>query len=455
MILPRYLSIATLLRGLVLYLLLVAYSAVYEYFYAAQLTTLFRDDFTAFDSSKLDVYRLLCFLTPLAILPIGTRLRAPGQIVAGALAVFIFIPIPIVFLPMVSTSEFWGVYSLLWLGYLAVCSLSSLAVRIQLPRISERRFAEVITIFFLLLALGFMYTLSTNHFQIVSLAQAHEAEQDVTVSGLQGYMVVGYISSFGGLLVAVAIMFRKHYLLVPALVGFVCCYGLLTKRNAVLMPAWIAYIWLAQRIFFRESATKYLLTLIAPFMCGVALVLLLGLEDRESLFYEAFTLANYRLYSVPAIAFNVYYNFFATNPLTYWSHIGLISNFVAYPYGQQPLALVMHEAYRMGNENASFLETDGLAAAGRAMLPFISVIFGLVLVAINSCMRGLSIALCAIVMAGSSIALIDTGIGPGLLTNGLALLTLLLLFAPRNASWNLRYMVPAGRRPGRAAVGEA
>ena len=107
----------------------------------------------------------------------------------------------------------------------------------------------------------------------------------------------------------------------------------------------------------------------------------------------------------------------------------------------------MAEAYSLGNYNASFLETDGVAAAGTVMLPFISIIFGLVLVAINSCMRGLNLTLCAIVMAGSSVALSDTGLGPGLLTNGLALLTLILLFAPRSASWNLRYLNRSQRRP--------
>jgi len=280
----------------------------------------------------------------------------------------------------------------------------------------------------------------------VGLAKAHAAAADVTVSGLQGYMLVGYVTSFGGLLVAVAIMFRKYYLLLLALAGFVCCYGTLEERNAILMPAWIAYVYLAHKFYFRDSATKYLLTVMAPFVCGVLLATFLGLEDRQSVLYSAFTLANYRLYSVPAIGFNVYYNFFATHPLTYWSHIGFISNFVTYPYAQ-PLALVMAEAYRLGNDNASFLETDGVAAAGTVMLPFISIIFGLVLVAINSCMRGLNLTLCAIVMAGSSVALIDTGLGPGLLTNGLALLTLVLVFAPRSASWNSRYLDRFRRRP--------
>lgn len=443
---PRQLSISSILRVLALYFVLVLYSAVYEYYYATQLTTLYHDDYTAFDYSKSEIYTLICFLTPLAILPIGTRLRAPSQFIAGALAILVFIPIPIVFAPMVSVTEFWQVYALLWLGYLAACLMSSLAVQVPLPVVSERRFRVMVLIMYLLFGLGFVYVLATNHVAIVGLDKTHAAAADVSVSGLQGYMLVGYMSSFGGLLVALAIMFRKYYLLLFAIAGFVGCYGTLEERAAVLMPMWIAYVCVTQKFFFRDSAIKYLLTVMAPFLCGVLVVTFLGLEDRQSAVYDAFTLGCYRLYSVPAISFNVYYNFFATHPLTYWSHIGVISNFVTYPYAQ-PLASVMAEAYRLGNYNASFLETDGVAAAGTIMLPFISMIFGLILVAINSCTRGLNLTLCAIAMAGSSIALVDTGLGPGLLTNGLLLLTLVLLFAPRNAPWNLFYLNRFERRP--------
>jgi hypothetical protein len=58
-------------------------------------------------------------------------------------------------------------------------------------------------------------------------------------------------------------------------------------------------------------------------------------------------------------------------------------------------------------------------------------------------MRGLNMTLLAILMAGPSIALIDTGLGPGLLTNGLALLALFLTFAAREAPWNLQRLKAA------------
>lgn len=441
------------IRGVVglvlLYLVLVLYSVAYEYFYATQLTELYHDAYTAFDFSKLGIYRLLCFLTPLALLPLGTRLRAPAQLIVGAAAVFIFIPIPIVFVAMVSEAEFWRVYALLWVAYLTACTLATLVVNIRLPTVTDLRYQRALLVALLVGGFGFVYTVATNHFAIVSIDKAHAAQVDATVSGWEAYLLGGYMGSFGGLVIAFAVMYRRYFLIPLALVGYFFCYGTLSERGALLMPPWIVYIYLMQRFFFRDSVCRYALTVMAPFLFFFFLSFFLGLEDRQSTFYDVFTLANYRLYSVPAIGFNVYYNFFAINPHTHWAHIGFISNFVHYPYGE-PLPMVMADAYELGNDNASFLETDGIAAAGTAMLPFIALIFGLVMVGINTCLRGLNVTLCAIVMASVSVILIDTGLGPGLVTNGLAVMSMVLLFAPRDTPWNLRYLQ---QRP--AAAGDA
>lgn len=428
--------LVTVKRYLVLYTVLVLYSAAYEQFYAKQLTPLYHDRFTAYDYSKTGVYALVCFLTPLAILPIGTRLRAAGQFIAGAMAIFIFIPIPIVFVPMVTVSEFWSVYGLLWLAYFGVCSLSSIAVEIPVQEMTETKFRTLLIAVYTVFGFGLVYVVSTNHFDLVALNHAHAALSGVTVTGVQGYLISAYISSFGGLLVALAIMYRRYYLLSLAVVGFLMCYGVLEARNAVLLPMWITYIFVAHKLFFRNSVIKYLITVMGPFFLGTLFATIIGTTNQHSLLYYAFALTNYRLFSVPAIGFNVYYNFFQTNPHTYWSHINFISKFVSNPYGTQ-IGLVMADAYRLGNYNASFLETDGLAAAGPAVLPYIGIFFGAIMVWVNSCMRGLNATFLAIVTAGSAVALVDVGIGPGLITNGLALLSLVLLAAPRSAAWNL------------------
>lgn len=437
MIIPRKWERNSALGTLALYAVLVAYGLAYNYFYSNLLTPLIHDALTAYDYSKSDVYTIIAFVTPLAILPMGTRLRAPGQFIAASFAVFLFIPIPIVFAAMVGEPEFWYIYGLLWLGYLALCTFSSLSVKLPLPDLSERTFKIIVLATCVLLAFGLLYILSTNRFSIVGIDKAHQERGNVTVTGLQGYLLVGYATSYGGLMAGIALMYRKYWALPLALAGFVICYGTLEVRNDAFLPLWIGYIYLAHKWFYRDSVIKLLLTLMAPFLLGMLTITLAGEVSRTSFIYDAFTLANYRLYSIPAIGFNAYFKFFAVHPFTHWSHINIIGDFVSNPYGQ-PLATVMDEAYHLGSYNGSFLETDALAAAGVDVLPFTCLFFGLILLGINSCMRGLNVTLLAIVMAGSSIGLTETGIGPGLVTNGVAFLALFMLLIPRSASWNLR-----------------
>lgn len=433
---PSRVRLANLGRFFALYVALVFFSATYVYFYANQLTRIYHDPFTAYDAAKHNVYALVVFLTPISILPVGIRFRAPGQFIVAALTVFLLIPIPVVFVAMVSEHEFWSIYALLWVGYLCLSTCSSISVRLPLPNVTEHAYRQIFVALYVLVGLGLLYVAATNHLSIVGLREAHAARRSITVSGLDGYLLGGYLASFGGLLMALSIMHRKYYLLVLSLAGYVVCFASLEEREAALMPIWLIYVMLTQQIFYKDSITKFVFTAMAPFMVGVLFAGIVGTEERQSVLFYAFSLANYRLFSVPAIAFNVYYNFFEIHPLTYWSHITLVSKFISYPYGED-LGSVMQGAYHLGSYNASFLQTDALAAAGTTSLPFVCLGVGLVIIFINSCMRGLNSTICAIVMAGPSIALVNTGIGPSVLTNGLALLSVLMLLIPRDAQWNL------------------
>ena len=428
-------SLQSASRYAALYVVLVGYSAIYEYFYEYQLTPLFHDMFTAYDPARAGIYTAIRYLTPLAILPIGTKLRAAGQFIAGTLAVILFIPIPIVFVPMTSVQDYWQIYIFLWIGYFTVCVLSKLDIRVHPPNITDEGYGRLLTGVFVLLGLGLAYVFVTNHVQLVSLSKAHAARAKVTVSGLQGYLVPGYMSSFGGLLVAVAVAYRRYYLIPAALIGFIVCYATMEERTAAILPLWIAYIFVMQRYFFRGSAIRFLTVIMAPFLVLVCGAIIMGTTHRHSIFYYLFTLAAYRVYSIPAIGFNVYHNFFSFNPHTYWSHINMLSKFIPSPYNGESLGSVMDQAYRLGSYNASFIETDGVAAAGIWAIPWVGALFGVILVGINSCMRRLDVRLLALVSAGSSFALMDTGIGPGLLTNGLIALSLMLYFAPRRPPW--------------------
>ncbi len=428
-------------RYIGLYLVLVGYSLAYEHLYQYQLTPLVHDDFTAFDPGRSGIYTAIAFLTPLAILPMGVRLRSAGQFIVGSLTVLLFIPIPIVFVPMPTTSEYWTIYSLLWVGYFILCSLCSLSVTTRTAQFTDAGYRRLLTMVFVIVGLLMVYVAATNRVQLVWLEGTHAAQADVTVKGLEGYVLPAYICSFGGLIIAAGVAYRRYFLIPLAIAGFLICYATIEERTGAIMPFWIAFVFFSQKYLFRDSVARYLLCVMAPYLVLAAIAIFLGSVDRQSVFYTVFMLANYRAYAVPAIAFNVYYNFFNFGPHTFWTHITLVSKFMPSPY-DQTLSLVMENAYNMGNYNASFLETDGIAAAGISMLPWVCALFGAALVVINSCTRRMSVKMLALLMAGPSIVFMDVGLGPGLLTNGVALLCVILLLAPREPPWT----EPDGRR---------
>ena len=431
---PVRLNLYSSFRLVLLYAILVAYSFIYEYFYGFQLTPLFHVIFAKYDALREPVYFAIAFLTPLAIVPAGHKLRLPGQYIFYTLAVILFIPIPIVFVPMLSVPQFWHVYALLWLSYLIVSVCSSYCIEVPYILFSSDKYRHLINVVYGVITAVFAFSILKSHFSIVSLADAHQARNLVNLNAIQVYILVAYVASFGGLLLVISIAYRNVYLTFMAFMGYIFCYGLLEERNAILMPAWLLYMYLSYRYVHRGSSWRMVLCIIAPFLIGVAFAAFIGTGNQHSVTYAAFTLANNRLFTVPAQAFNVYYNFFSQHPLTYWSHIGVVAKFVHAPY-KQPLAAVMEQAYHLGEYNASFIETDGLAAAGVTALPFVSVVVGFVMIATNTCMRGLRPDFLPLLMAGPSLAMIDTGIGPSLLTNGLIALNVVILFMPRDERW--------------------
>ncbi len=185
-----------------------------------------------------------------------------------------------------------------------------------------------------------------------------------------------------------------------------------------------------------------MLLLALPFLASV-LASYLTSGDSKSILYDGITLINFRLFVVPAEAFGVYYNFFQTHPHTYWSHINIVQLLVRYPYGTS-LGAVMNDTYRLGNYNAAFVETDGIAGGGVESIPGASAVFGLFLMILNSSTRGLNAVFIAMLMALPAMTLIDAPLGTAIVTSGIGTLILLCFLAPRADNWHW------GRRLGKS-----
>jgi hypothetical protein len=420
-------------RLLILYMALVLYGYGYELYYAYQLTPIyFGDALIRYDASRSLDYRLVEFLTPLALLPIGTRLRTAGQYIMGPLSVIIFIPVPIVFIPMATGERFWTIYVLFWLGILIAARCSALSFSIHIKPLSERGFKHlfyaVTTFFFVALAA----TTATSGISFVTFAETGSARQLSNLSALGGYAIYMFSYSFGGFIIAMAFVYRKFLIVGLAVLGFVICYGVHSIKLAALAPFWLLYIVLARKYFFRDSMVRYFIAVMAPLII-LSLLTLGGLEGtRGSLLEAAFALTSFRLFTIPALGFNIYYDFFLSHPLTYWSHINIIGAFVHYPYSDS-LPVIMRDTYNMGTYPAAFPMMEGLAAGGPESLPLIFAVFGFCLIGINTAMRNVPLWQLAAIMAIPSLAFIDVGLGTALVSDGIGILAITLSLAPKES----------------------
>jgi hypothetical protein len=134
--------------------------------------------------------------------------------------------------------------------------------------------------------------------------------------------------------------------------------------------------------------------------------------------------------AIPAIALDLYNDFFSTHDRTYFCQILLLKPFVACPY-IDPLAIVMEKAYQLGNLNASLFATEGIASVGPTLAPLAVFGCGLAISLGNRLSSGLPSKF--ILLSGGILPLffLNVPFTTTLLTGGAALLFLLWYVTPR------------------------
>jgi hypothetical protein len=133
---------------------------------------------------------------------------------------------------------------------------------------------------------------------------------------------------------------------------------------------------------------------------------------------------------MPAIALDLYNDFFAKHELTYFCQIGVLKQFMSCPYSDW-LVIVMSKAYQFGYLNASLFATEGIASLGPKFAPLSVFVCGLIIAFANRLSAGLPATF--VLLSGGMVArvLLDVPLATTLLSNGAALLFLLWYVTPR------------------------
>jgi hypothetical protein len=334
------------------------------------------------------------------------------------------------------------VLSYLWLGCfsdlyydrrLAGFSAAASAVAFLLPALfisspvrqayvlSATAFDRLLT-FILLLGVATVAVGATYNFRIVAIEDIYEFRDKMESLTILNYLV-GMVSSALLPFAFAGFAMRKAYWRAGAVLFLLLFFYPITfSKLALFTPFWLVAMLLLSKLV--EARVTVVLSLLVPILAGI---LLISLFKEHAALY--FSIANLRLVAVPAIAMDVYNDFFSRHDLTYFCQISALKQFMHCPY-QDQLSIVMERAYKLGNFNGS-LFAEGIASVGPLFAPAAVFICGLVIALGNRLSAGLPAGF--ILISGAIIPqiLLNVSLTTVLLTHGAGLLFLLWYVTPR------------------------
>jgi hypothetical protein len=289
------------------------------------------------------------------------------------------------------------------------------------------------------IAIGAVY-----NFRFVALEDIYEFREKLGFPTIINYltgMTSGALLPFA---FAVFVGRRKYWMAGIVLVLLLLFYPVVLNKLVFFTPAWLVTFVLLSKVF--GARTTVVLSLLLPVLAGLLIVL----PKTDAPFYfdagqRYLYMVNFRILAIPAVAMDVYSDFFSRHDLTYFCHISILKPFVSCPYHDQ-LSIVMERAYKLGNFNASLFATEGIASVGLLFAPVAALACGLVIALGNRLSAGLPDRFVLISGAVFPQILLNVPLSVALLTHGLAVLFLLWYITPRtifekdgaDTSWSIK-----------------
>lgn len=280
----------------------------------------------------------------------------------------------------------------------------------------------------------------TNGVRLPGFANIYELREDLVLGGPAGYAIHAYTFAIGPLAMAWALTRRNAVLLLTGIGLYVLCYAISFQKTLIIAPLLIVAVWWLLGWVRVARPLPMLILYASPFLLALTMAKLSAEWEPYAAGYVL-----HRMYTLPGQVFAHYVDFFSNNPYTWFSHITGVNWFITYPYDEVP-ALVIKEFYPGGNQNASFWTQDAVAGAGVAAIPYVSLVFCVVLVLVNTSARGLDLRFAATAFSMSAQRFSDGSLPTALLSGGLALLILMIWIAPRAGRTDGR---PIAREPSR------
>jgi hypothetical protein len=295
--------------------------------------------------------------------------------------------------------------------------IPALFVRSPLRQILQwpARYFDTLIVGLLLLAFGTVLAGAAYNFKLVGLSEMYKLREQI-----QFPLPLRYGA---GIVINALLPFAFAFCLERRL------YPITLTKLTLLAPFWLLLIAALSGITASRAAV--ILSLLLPMAAGLAALIMAraGLISAD-MGLTPFAIVNSRMIAMPSIAMEVYNNFFATHPLTYFCQITLAKLVASCPY-DQPISELM-KGYDLGAFNASLFATEGIASVGLKFAPLSALMCGLIIGFANRLSAGLPARFVLVSGGILPLVLLNVPLSTNLLSNGVALLFVLWYVTPRS-----------------------
>jgi hypothetical protein len=417
------------------------YVALFQWMYEYYLYPTW--DYFGFHYNPLPtIYLALAWIlsvTPSLWMPM--RLTRPSQLAYWVMYITVLIPSMLV--PLYAGLDAPSEISLLMVTLYAGFAIVGGCYRVPLlplgpSGISRRTFwkgfgliAAALAIWMIVVFRGHMQFLSFNN-----IYDLRDIQNDVSEGTLVNYAFMLLTGAFNPFLMGYGLMYQRKWVFFAGVLGQLLVYSVGGTKGSILSIAFISGFYALFRVGRHPFALKLVFGALA-LVGGLCASYVLAGYDPEPLQLHSVVLfvVLMRTLSSNGLLTAWYYNFFQSNPHTFYSHVRGVNWFVHFPY-ERTAALEIGSVYMGGNDadpTAHFWAIDGIGALGLPGVLLISVFCALVFWALDSAAQKHDPRLAALVTSYAAYNIANISIFTSLYSGGLAILILSLYLMPPKA----------------------
>jgi len=375
-------------------------------------------------------------VTPSLWMPI--KLTRPSQLAYWVLYITVFIPS--MFVPFYTGLDVPGEISLLMVTLYAGFAVMGGCYQVPLLRLNPARIsrqafwkgfgliAAALAIWMIVVFRGHMQFLSFNN-----IYDLRDIQNELSEGTLVNFAFMLLTGAFNPFLMGCGLIYRRKWLFLAGILGQLLVYSVGGTKGSILSIAFISGFY----VLFKAGRSPFALKLVLGTLAlvgGLCLSYVLAGYDPAPLQLHSVALfvILMRTFSSNGLMTAWYYNFFQSNPHTFYSHVRGVNWFVHFPYDRSP-ALEIGSVYMGGNDadpTAHFWAIDGIGALGLPGVLLISAFCGLVFWTLDSAARKHDPRLAALVTCYAAYNIANISIFTSLYSGGLAILILALYLMP-------------------------